>query len=74
RHPGRTERRALQRLTEGLSREQIRRLDALCDLVPETHRTFLAWLRQPSGAASPRNFQAIADRLTHLQAIGLPPE
>jgi TnpA family transposase len=68
------ERRALQRLTEGLSREQIRRLDALCDLVPETHRTFLAWLRQPPGAASPRNFQAIADRLTHLRAIGLPLE
>jgi hypothetical protein len=68
------ERRALQRLTEGLSREQVRRLDALCDLVPETHRTLLAWLRQPPGAASPRNFQAIADRLAHLRAIRLPSE
>lgn len=68
------ERRALQRLGEGLARDQLRRLDALCDLVPNTHRSFLAWLRQPSGAASPRNFQAIVARLADLRAIGLPPE
>ena len=47
------ERRALRRLAEDLSRDQARRLDALCDLVPETHRTFLPWLRQPPGAAEP---------------------
>ena len=68
------ERRALRHLADGLSRDQARRLDALCDLAPGTHRTFLAWLRQPSGAASPRNFQLIAARLAHLRAIGLPSE
>lgn len=68
------ERRAFQRLGEGLAGDQLRRLDALCDLVPNTHRSFLAWLRQPSGAASPRNFQAIVARLAHPRAIGLPPE
>jgi TnpA family transposase len=68
------ERRALRRLSEGLSRDQVRRLDALCELIPETHRTFLAWLRHPPGGPSPRNFQAIVARLTHLRTIGLPPE
>jgi hypothetical protein len=68
------ERRALRRLAEGLSRDQVRRLDALCDLVPGTRRTFLAWIRQPSGAASARNFGTIVDRLAHLRAIGLQPE
>jgi hypothetical protein len=68
------ERTVLARLTEGLNREQIGRLDQLLDIAPDATRTWLGWLRQPPGAASAAAFYATIERLRHVREFGLEAE
>ena len=60
-----------RKLTEGLSEEQLERIDALLLTAPDTTRSELVWLRQPPGAPSPPNFQEVIGRLSFVRSLGL---
>ena len=65
--------RSQRRLTDGLSAEQRRRLDALTKRRAETSQSWLAWLRQMPEAAKPAAMLGLIERLDHVRAIGLDP-
>jgi TnpA family transposase len=62
-----------RRLTEGLSAEQRRRLDALTQRPDGGGQTRLAWLRQMPQAARPGAMLGLIERLEHVRGIGLGP-
>ncbi len=72
-----TRRRAQQQvfttLTEGLSEEQRKQLDALLVVPTDGRRTPLAWLREPPGPAKPSSFLKVIERLHYIRAFGLDP-
>ena len=65
--------RSQRRLTDGLSAEQRRRLDALTQRRAETSQSWLAWLRQMPEAAKPAAMLGLIERLEHVRAIGIDP-
>jgi TnpA family transposase len=67
----RCERTVLARLTEGLDRERVARLDRLLDAGPDAARTWLGWLRQAPGAASAATFHATIERLRRVREVGI---
>ena len=67
------QREAYRRLTDGLSTEQRRRLDALTQRREETNLSWLAWLRQMPEAATPTAMLDLIDRLKHIRRIGIEP-
>ena len=69
----RARREAYRRLTDGLSIEQRRRLDALTGLREEGSLSWLAWLRQMPEAATPSAMVGLLERLEHARAIGIAP-
>ena len=72
-----TRRRAQQQvfttLTQGLSEEQRKQLDALLVVPTDGRRTPLAWLREPPGPAKPSSFLKVIERLQYIRAFGLDP-
>jgi len=62
-----------RRLTDGLSTDQRRRLDALTQRRAETNQSWLAWLRQMPEAAKPVAMLGLIERLDHVRAAGLDP-
>jgi TnpA family transposase len=60
-------------LTQGLSAEQRRRLDALTQRQKETGQSWLTWLRQMPEAAKPTAMLGLIERLEHVRAIGIEP-
>ncbi|HJZ13919.1 MAG TPA: Tn3 family transposase [Stellaceae bacterium] len=62
-----------RRLTDGLSADQRRRLDALTQHRAETNQSWLAWLRQMPEAAKPVAMLGLIERLDHVRAAGLDP-
>ena len=62
-----------RRLTDGLSAEQRRRLDALTQRRAETGQSWLAWLRQMPEATKPAAMLGLIERLDHVRAIGIDP-
>ena len=62
-----------RRLTDGLSAEQRRRLDALTTRRPEAAHSWLAWLRHMPQATKPSAMLGLIERLDHVRAIGLDP-
>ncbi len=60
-----------RKLTDGLSEEQLERIDALLLTASDTTRSDLVWLRQPPGAPSPPNFQEVIERLSFVRSLGL---
>ncbi len=72
RHGARRE--TYRRLTNGLSIEQRRGLDALTQLRPEGSVSWLAWLRQLPEAATPSAMLGLLKRLKHVRAIGITPD
>ena len=66
-------REAHRRLTQGLSAEQRRRLDALTQRQKETGQSWLTWLRQMPEAAKPTAMLGLIERLEHVRAIGIEP-
>ena len=62
-----------RRLTDGLSADQRRRLDALTQRRAETNQSWLAWLRQMPEAAKPVAMLGLIERLDHVRAVGLDP-
>ncbi len=71
RHQARRE--AQRRLTDGLSVDQRRRLDALTHRRDSGGQTQLAWLRQMPEAARPAAMLGLIERLEHVRGIGLAP-
>ena len=62
-----------RRLTNGLSADQRRRLDALMQRREETGQSWLTWLRQMPEAARPAAMLGLIERLDHVRAIGIEP-
>jgi TnpA family transposase len=60
-----------RRLTDGLSAEQRRRLDALTQRREESGQNWLTWLRQMPEAAKPAAMLGLIERLEHVRAIGI---
>jgi hypothetical protein len=69
----RARREVQRRLTEGLTADQRRQLDALPGRRENTNQSWLAWLRQMPEAAKPVAMLGLIDRLKHVRAIGLDP-
>src|SRR5271155_2205761 len=61
-----------RRLTDGLSADQRRRLDALTQR-RESNQSWLARLRQMPGAANPVGMLGVIELLDHVRAAGLDP-
>ena len=59
------------RLTNGLSAEQRKRLDALTQRREESGQNWLTWLRQMPGAATPGAMLGLIERLEHVRKIGI---
>lgn len=62
-----------RRLTDGLSAEQRRRLDALTHRRDNDGQSHLTWLRQMPEAAKPAAMLGLIERLGHVRAIGIDP-
>ena len=62
-----------QRLTQGLSAGQRRRLDALTRRRENTSQSWLAWLRQMPEAGVPTAMLGLIQRLEHVYSIGIEP-
>jgi len=71
RHHARRE--AHRRLTNGLSAEQRKRLDALTQRREEGGQTWLTWLRQMPEAAKPAAMLGVIERLAKVRGIGIEP-
>jgi Domain of unknown function (DUF4158) len=66
-------REAHRRLTEKLSAEQRKRLDALTEHREGSSLGWLAWLRQMPEGAKPSAMLGLIERLEHVRAIGIEP-
>lgn len=71
RHKARTE--VYRRLTNGLSAEDRRRLDALTARREPNGQNWLTWLRQMPEAAKPSAMLSVIERLAHVRTIGIEP-
>ena len=71
RHKARTE--VHRRLTNGLSAEQRKGLDALTGRREPSGQNWLTWLRQMPEAAKPTAMLGVIERLEHARAIGIEP-
>ena len=71
RHQARRE--AQRRLTDGLSAEQRRRLDALTHRRDSGGQTQLTWLRQMPEAARPATMLGLIEHLEYVRGIGIAP-
>jgi len=60
-----------RRLTDGLSPEQRRRLDALTQRRADTGPSWLGWLRQMPQATKPAALLGLVERVNHVRAIGI---
>lgn len=61
------------RLTNGLTAEQRKRLDTLTKHRETTNLTWLAWLRQTPQGTKPSAMNGLIDRLKTVRAIGIEP-
>ncbi len=62
-----------RRLTDDLSAEQRRRLDALTQHRENSSQNHLTWLRQMPEAAKPAAMLGLIERLEYVRAIGIEP-
>ena len=62
-----------RRLTQGLSVEQRKGLDALTAHREGSNLSWLAWLREMPEAAKPTAMLGLIERLNHVRAIGIEP-
>lgn len=65
-------RRIYYTLTEPLTQANLKSLDSLLELKPESSITLLSWLRQPTGTAKARHILEHIDRLQIIRSFGLP--
>jgi Domain of unknown function (DUF4158) len=67
----RARREVYHRLTDGLSAEQRKRLDALTRRRDDSGQNWLSWLRQMPEAAKPTGMLGLIERLEHVRQIGI---
>jgi hypothetical protein len=60
-----------RRLSDGLSHEPRRQLDALTQRRAETGQSWLVWLRQMPQATKPAAMLGLIERLNHVRTIGI---
>jgi TnpA family transposase len=63
-----------QWLTEGLTEAQCIQIRSLLTVSTPRGQSFLAWLRQPSGAAGSAGFQKVVERLRWIREVDLDPQ
>lgn len=68
----RANRRIYRALFEPLSRHHLHRLDDLLQMKPDTHITWLAWLRQSPLKPNSRHMMEHIERLKVFQSLALP--
>jgi Domain of unknown function (DUF4158) len=69
----RSDRTIADRLAGDLTRDQVRRLEALLEVRPDGRLSWLGWLRRPVGTASASSYKEIVARIDHLRAVGVEP-
>lgn len=69
----RARREVYHRLTDGLSAEQRKHLDALTQRRTESGENWLTWLRQMPETAKPAAMLGLIERLEYVRAIGIEP-
>ena len=67
----RAEDKIFKRLVSSLTTEQMRKLDDTLSLVPETSKTYLAWLRDIPGTSSPESFLKVVEKLECIRTLRL---
>ena len=65
------EEKILALLTISLTLEQTEKLDKLLCLMPESNKTYLAWLRETPRNFSPDDFLAVSEKLVFLRNLEL---
>ena len=68
----RARREAYTVLSIDLTPEQRSKLDGLLDSRGESRQTYLGWVRQSLGAATPTNILSCLERLTFLRSLSIP--
>ena len=69
----RAERQTFRSLTTSLTEGQIAELESLLTPLQDSAQSQLSWLRQPAGAATPRAFGGLVERLCLIRRLGIDP-
>ena len=67
----RAEDKIFKRLVSSLTTEQMAKLDDTLSQMPETSKTFLAWLRDIPGTNSPESFLKVVEKLECIRTLRL---
>lgn len=67
----RTEEKIFKLLSSSLTEIQIARLDRVLTAMPESSKTYLAWLREIPGTSSPDSFLKVIDKLEYIRDLQL---
>lgn len=67
----RAEDKIFKRLVSSLTTEQMGKLDDMLSLMPETSKTYLAWLRDIPGTSSPESFLKVVEKLEYIRTLRL---
>ena len=67
----RAEDKIFKRLVSSLTTEQMAKLDDTLSQMPETSKTFLAWLRDIPGTNSPESFLKVVEKLEYIRTLRL---
>lgn len=67
----RTEEKIFKLLNASLTNIQIDKLDNVLTTIPESNKTYLAWLREIPGTSSPDSFLKVMEKLEYLRNLQL---
>ena len=67
----RADKKILWQLTSSLNPEQTEKLDKILSHMPESSKTYLAWLREAPSGCSPDAFLKVAEKLVFLHGLQL---
>ncbi len=67
----RTEEKIFKLLSVSLTETQITKLDQILTTMPESNRTYLAWLREIPGTSSPESFLKVIEKLEYIRRLHL---
>lgn len=67
----RAEKRIFKAIVTELTTEQIEKLEHLLSPMPESSKTYLAWLREIPGASSPDAFLNVVEKLEYIRGLNL---
>ncbi|MGG0939810.1 Tn3 family transposase [Brevibacillus centrosporus] len=67
----RTEEKIFRLLSSSLTEIQIAKLDRILTTMPESSKTYLAWLREIPGTSSPDSFLKVIEKLEYIRDLQL---